>query len=122
MTFKLSLFSGMPPSIGDDAADANGYARKHLAEWVVEAAKPTKFLKMFGQTPGEGMDLAMKQLFALYEATNGFVVEVEGGGVAVGKTVSEACDAAQILLAQQKLQGDDAPKTKRAHVEKFKWR
>jgi len=61
-----------------------------------------------GFNPGHVKGIAtMKTLITIKEADNGFVAEITGGGIVVGKTLSEICEAAQQAVATATLKNED---------------
>lgn len=50
-----------------------------------------------------------KELFSIYQVDNGFLGELQSGGLVIGATLSEVCAAAQAQAATAALMEDDGP-------------
>ncbi|HEX6826968.1 MAG TPA: hypothetical protein VF077_11690 [Nitrospiraceae bacterium] len=97
----VKLFKGKPPPVGQMISKMSKQIEetmeKSLYDTLVNGWKP-EYFKEFAH---------VKTIITIKEADNGFVAEINGGGIVVGKTLSETCEAAQQAVATYKLKNAD---------------
>ena len=88
---------------------------------ILDALGPELKAKMLTQAEeGAALDVARlaakleeerrpmkKELFSIYQVDNGFLGELQSGGLVIGATLSEVCAAAQAQAATAALMEDD---------------
>lgn len=94
----LGLFTGILDALGPDlkakmleqSVDNTSLDIARLAAKLEEERRPMK-----------------KELFSIYQVDNGFLGELQSGGLVIGATLSEVCAAAQAQAATAALMEDD---------------
>lgn len=94
----LGLFTGILDALGPDlkakmleqSVDNTSLDIARLAAKLEEERRPMK-----------------KELFSIYQVDNGFLGELQSGGLVIGATLSEVCAAAQAQAATAALMADD---------------